>query len=116
MRCKTCGNDAVKSQANWQEFYYCRTCKIEVEETSSLKKDIELLYNLLVVKKEKLTPETEKLLYATMFNSDSMKEDKETHQKLIDAMDVADAQKFFGASPKTYLGGANSDADDYDLS
>jgi len=90
MRCDTCGTEAVKNQANWQEFYYCRTCKTEVEETSSLKKDIELLYNLLVVKRDKLTPETEKLLFKTALNSASLtKEDKETYKKLIDAMDAA---------------------------
>lgn len=108
MRCRTCGNDAVKNQVNWQEFYYCRTCKTEVQETSNLKEDIELLYNLLVVKKDKLTPEMEKLLFATAFNSASLKEDDETHKKFIEAMDAAATNAVNDL--------ANSDADDYDFS
>lgn len=61
MRCRTCGNEAVKNQANWKEFYYCRTCKIEIVE-SSVKQDIEDLYNIIVRQKKPYDLETDKAI------------------------------------------------------
>ena len=32
MTCPTCGNTAVENTANHKTFFYCRTCKTEVDE------------------------------------------------------------------------------------
>ena len=31
MVCKQCGSDAIKNTALGKSFYYCRTCKIEID-------------------------------------------------------------------------------------
>ena len=51
MKCRQCGGETVKNQANWKEFYYCRTCKVEVVE-ATVKDDIEALYDIIVRKKK----------------------------------------------------------------
>jgi ribosomal protein L37AE/L43A len=35
VKCRKCGTEAVKSSALGKEFWYCRNCKVEVEETPS---------------------------------------------------------------------------------
>lgn len=63
MRCKQCNGEAVINQANWKQFYYCRTCKIEVVE-ASVKEDIEALYDIIVRKKQPYNLDTDKAISA----------------------------------------------------
>lgn len=42
MTCTKCGNEGVKNQVFDQEFYYCRTCKVEIFSDSGLLGEIEL--------------------------------------------------------------------------
>ncbi len=40
MNCQKCNTEAIKNHANNKEFYYCKTCKVEVTEKTE---EIEIL-------------------------------------------------------------------------
>lgn len=89
MKCRKCNGETVKNQANWKEFYYCRTCKVEVVE-ATVKDDIEALYDIIVRKKQPynldidkdITNITKKLFFGSNNNGDPMNVDPEDDKKL----------------------------------
>ena len=89
MKCRQCGGETVKNQANWKEFYYCRACKVEVVE-ATVKDDIEALYDIIVRKKQPynlsidkdITNITKKLFFNVDGSGNPINVDPEDDKKL----------------------------------